>query len=52
MYLEYPEGIVNLGITTKEFLEDYFILLVKLMCGNIYVALLYLRLLAKYLVNK
>ena len=29
MFIEWTEGIVDLGIITKEFLEEYFILLVK-----------------------
>ena len=29
MYIEYPEGIEDLGIITKEFMEEYFILLGK-----------------------
>ena len=29
MYIECPEGIVDLGIMTKEFLEEYCILIEK-----------------------
>ena len=29
MYIEYPKDIVDLGIITKEFMEEYFILLGK-----------------------
>ena len=52
MYIEWPEGIVDLGITSEEFLREYCILLGKLMYGNVHAALLWLRLLEKYLVNK
>ena len=52
MYIEWPEGIVDLGIITKEFLEEYCISLGKFMYENIDAALLWLRLLAKYLVKK
>ena len=52
MFIKWHKGIVDLGITTKEFLEEYCILLENLMHGNIDAALLWLRLLAKYLVKK
>ena len=52
MYIEWPEGIVDLGITSEEFLKEYCILQGKLMCGNVYAALLWLRLIEKYLVNE
>ena len=52
MCIEWPEGIVDLGIITKEFLEEYCILIGKLMYGNVDAALLWLRLLVKYLVNE
>ena len=52
MYIEWPEGIVDLGIITKYFLEEYCISLGDFMYGNIDAALLWLRLLAKYLVKK
>ena len=52
MYIEWLEGITDLGIITKEFLEEYCILLGKLMYGNVDAAILWLRLLDKYLVNK
>ena len=35
IFIEYPEGIVDLGIITKEFIEEYFILLGKSMYGNV-----------------
>ena len=31
IFIECPEGIVDLGIFTKEFLEEYYILLGNLM---------------------
>ena len=43
---------MDLGIISKEFLIEYCILLGKLIYGNIDAALLWLRLLAKYLVNE
>ena len=52
MYIEWPEGIVDLGIITNNFLEECCILLGKSMYGNVDAALFFLRLLAKYLVNK
>ena len=52
MYIEWPEGIVDLGIITNNFLEECCILLGKSMYGNVDAALFLLRLLAKYLVNK
>ena len=52
MYIESTEGIVDLGIITKEFLEEYSIFPGKLMYGNVDAALLLLRLLAKYLDNE
>ena len=52
MYIEWPEGILYLGIITKEFLEEYCILLVMSMYGNVDAVLLWLRLLAEYLVNE
>ena len=51
MYIKWPEGIVNLGIVAKDFLEEYCILLGKLMHGNVDLVLIWLRLLYKYLVN-
>ena len=50
MYIEWPEGIVDLGITSKDYLKEYWIFLEKSMYVNVYVALLRLRVLAKYLV--
>ena len=52
MYIEWPEVIVDLRIITKEFLEEYFILLGKSMYGNVDTELLWIRLLDKYLVNE
>ena len=52
IYIEYPEDIADLGIITKEFLEEYCILLGKSMYGNFDAALFWLILLAEYLVNK
>ena len=52
MYIEWPEVIVDLGIITKDFLEEYCILLGKSMYGDVDAALLWLRLLAKYLFNE
>ena len=52
MFIEWFEGIVDLGIISKEFLEEYCILLEKSMYGNVEAALLWLRLLDKYLVNE
>ena len=51
MYIEWPEVIVDLVIISKEFLKEYCILIGKLMYGNVDAALLWIRLLAKYLVN-
>ena len=51
MYIEWPEVKVDLGIKTKVFMEEYYNLLGKLMYGNSDAALLWIRLLAKYLVN-
>ena len=41
-----------MGTISKEFLREYCILLGKLMYGNVDAALLWLRLLAEYLVNE
>ena len=51
MFIEYPEGIVDLGIITKEFLEEYFILLENPMYVNLDADLLWLRMIAKYLIT-
>ena len=51
MYIEWPEGILDLGIISEDFLREYCILLGNLMYGNFDAALVWLRLLAKYLVN-
>ena len=51
MFIEWPERISDLGIITMEFLEEYCILLEKSMYGNVDAALLWLRLLAEYLVK-
>ena len=52
IYIRWPEGIVDLGIISEEFLREYCILLGKSMYGNVDAELLCIRLLAKYLVNK
>ena len=52
MYIEWPEGNVDLGIITKELLEEYCILLGESMYGNVDADILWLRLLDKYLVNE
>ena len=52
MYIKWPEGIMNLEIISKEFLLEHCILLGKSMYGNVDTALLWIRLLSKYLVNK
>ena len=52
MLIKYPEDIVYLGVTTKEFLEEYFILLEKSICENVDTVLLWTRLLDAYLVNE
>ena len=43
---------MDFGIITKEFLEKYSILLVNSMYGNLDTALLWLRLLAKYVIKE
>ena len=52
MFIEWTKGIVDLVIIIKEFLEEYCILLEKLMGGNVDADLLWLRLLAESLVNE
>ena len=52
MFIEWPKGIVDLGIITKEFLKEHFILLGNLMYGNVNIYLLWLRLLDKYSFNE
>ena len=52
MYIEWHEGIVDLVIIRVEFPREYCILQGKSMYGNVDAALLWLRLLAKYLVNE
>ena len=52
MFIEWPEGIVELVIIMKEFLEEYRILLGKSMHGNVDADLLWLRLLAEYLIKE
>ena len=49
MYIEWTEDIMNLGIITNDFLEEYYILLVKLRYGNFDAVLLWLILFYKYL---
>ena len=51
MYIEWPKGIVDLGIISKEFLRECCILLGKLVYVNIDADLLWIMMLAKYLVN-
>ena len=46
MFIEWNEGIVDLGIIAKEFMEEYCILLEKSMNGNFDAALLWINLLA------
>ena len=52
MYIEWPEGIVDMGIINEEFLIKYCILIGKLMYGSFDAALIWLIPLAKHLVNK
>ena len=52
MFIEWPGDIVDLGITAKEFLEQYCILLENSMYGNVDADILWLRLLAKYLIKE
>ena len=52
MFIKWPGGIVYLGVITKEFLEEYCIIIGKLIYGNVDVALLWLRLIAKYLIKE
>ena len=52
MFFEWPEGIVDLGITTKEFMEYYCILPGNSMYVNVDECILWLRMLAKYLTNE
>ena len=52
MYIEWSEGVLGLVIISEEFLREYCILLGQLMYGNDDAALLYIRMLANYLVNK
>ena len=52
MIVECPEVIVDLGTTMKGFLEEYYILLRKSMYGNVDAYLLWLRILAKYIINE
>ena len=52
MYIEWPEGTVDLGIINNEVLEEYWIFLGKSMYGNVDAVLLWIRLLDNYLVNK
>ena len=52
IFIKWPEGIVELGIIMKVFLEEHCILLGKLMYRNVDAALLWLRLLDKYLIDE
>ena len=45
MYIEWPEGIVDLGIISEDFLKEYGILLGNSTYGNVDAAILLLRLL-------
>ena len=45
MYIEWPEGILDLGIISGDFLKEYCIFLAKLMYINIDAVLLWLILL-------
>ena len=51
MFIKWPEVIKDLVIITKEFLEEYCILLEESMYGNVDTALLWLKLLSKYLIK-
>ena len=51
MYIEWTEGIVDLGIISEDFMREYCILLGKFMYGNVDTELLWIRLLDEYLVN-
>ena len=51
MFIEWHEVIVDLGITTKEFMEEYCILIGNSMYGNVDAVILWLIMLAKYLIN-
>ena len=52
MFIEWPEVIVDLGITKEELLEEYLILLGKSMYGNMDADILWLIILSKYLIKK
>ena len=52
MYIEWPEEIVELGIISKEFIEEYCILPGNSMYVIVDALLLWIRMLAKYLVNE
>ena len=52
MFIKFPKGTLGLGVIMKEFLEEYCIILGKLMHGNVDTAPLWLILVAKYLINK
>ena len=52
MLIEWPTVIVDLDIITKEFIEEYCILLVNSIYGNVNAYLLWLRLFAKYLTKE
>ena len=45
IYIRWPEGIVDLGIISEEFLREYCIFLGKSMYGHVEVALLWIKLL-------
>ena len=52
MFIKWSEGIVVLGTITEEFLEEYLIILVNSMYGNVNYDLLWFRLLANHLIKE
>ena len=52
MFIETPEGIMDLWIITKEFMEGYSLLLENSRYGNVDADILWLRLMDNYLINK
>ena len=51
IFIECPEGIVDIGIIAKEFMKENCILLGRYTYGNVDTDLLRLRLVAKYLIK-
>ena len=51
MFIEWPEGVLDLGIIVKEFLEEYCTIQEESMYSNLDADILWLILLAKYLIN-